>query len=70
VDRICRQVKRWQGSDHRSRWVASALLFAESNWNRIHNYKHLAMFVSALHSAFQHRVKDQQKVLARHLGAA
>jgi putative transposase len=38
VDRVCRQVKRWQGSDHRLRWVASALLFAESHWNRLHGY--------------------------------
>ncbi len=27
VDRICRQVKRWQGHDHRLHWIASALVF-------------------------------------------
>jgi putative transposase len=30
TERICRQVKCWQGSDHRLRWVASTLLFVES----------------------------------------
>jgi len=28
VAKICQQVKRWQGSDHRLRWVASDNLFA------------------------------------------
>jgi hypothetical protein len=36
VETICRRVKRWQGSDHRLRWVASALLYAETRWNRLH----------------------------------
>ena len=35
VEKICRQVKRWQGRDHRLRWIGSALLFAESRWNRL-----------------------------------
>jgi hypothetical protein len=30
VNRICSQVKRWQGGDHRLRWIASALLFSEA----------------------------------------
>jgi putative transposase len=70
VDKICRQVKRWQGSDHRLRWVASALLFAESHWNRMHSYRHLPMLVAAMESAYQLRIKDNQFKLARHLGAA
>jgi putative transposase len=70
VDRICRQVKRWQGHDHRLRWIASALLFAESHWNRIHGYKHLPMLVAAMESNYQLRIKHNQSKLARHLGAA
>ncbi len=70
VDRICRQVKRWQGSDHRLRWVASALLFAESHWSRIHGYRHLARLVAAVESAYQLRGGGNQVALARHLGAA
>ena len=70
VERICRQVKRWQGSDHRLRWSASALLFAESHWNRIHGYRHLPMLVSAMESAYQLRIQAAQTKLRRHLGAA
>lgn len=55
VDRICQQVKRWQGSDHRLRWVGSALLFAESRWNRIHGYRHMPVLLNALAAA--HRVR-------------
>jgi putative transposase len=38
VERICHQVKRWHGGDHRLRWVGSALLYAESRWSRIRGY--------------------------------
>ena len=40
VAKICTQVKRWQGSDHRLRWIASGLVFAESRWNKLHGYRH------------------------------
>jgi len=55
VQEICRQVKRWQGSDHRLRWVGSALLFAESRWNRIPGYRHLPVLVNALAAAYRLR---------------
>jgi len=70
VSRICLQVKRWQGGDHRLRWIGSALLFAESHWSRIHGYRYIPALVSALEHNFQLRLQHQQKVLARHLGAA
>jgi transposase-like protein len=70
VDKICRQVKRWQGSDHRLRWVASALLFAESRWHRIHGCTHLPMLLSAMENEYQRRLQSKQVVLKRHLGAA
>lgn len=52
VEHICQQVKRWQGSDHRLRWVGSALLFAETRWNRIHGYRHMSMLIHALNAAY------------------
>src|SRR5438270_12872295 len=52
VDKICQQVKRWQGSDHRLRWVASAMLYAESRWNRLHGYRHLPLLVHNLQRSY------------------
>jgi len=48
VETICRNVKRWQGGDQYLRWVASGLLWAESRWNRIHNYRELPLLVKEL----------------------
>jgi putative transposase len=70
VDRICQQVKRWQGSDHRLRWVGSALVFAESRWNRIHGYRHLPTLVNALSVAYQRRCAQNQASLKAASGAA
>lgn len=55
VEEICRQVKHWQGSDHRLRWVGSALLHAEGRWNRLHGYRHMPVLINALESAYQLR---------------
>ena len=55
VDKICLQVKRWKGSDHRLRWVASAMLFAESHWSKIQGYRHMPVLVQALDAAWQQR---------------
>jgi len=70
VDRICQQVKRWQGSDHRLRWVGSALLFAESRWNRVHGYRHMPMLINALNAAHGFRCAHLQAELKRQVGAA
>ncbi len=59
VDTICRQVKRWQGRDHRLRWVGSALLYAESRWNRLHGYRHMPALVGALEAAYRTRIGQQ-----------
>jgi transposase-like protein len=56
VAKICTQVKRWQGSDHRLRWISSALLFAESRWNKLHGYRHLPVLVNALEVAYRLRL--------------
>ena len=59
VDKICRQVKRWQGSDHRLRWVGSALAFAESRWSRIHGYRHLPVLIHALDREYRLRTNSK-----------
>lgn len=59
VAKICTQVKRWQGRDHRLRWVASGLLFAESRWSKIHGYRHLPTLVHALDAAYQLRTAQE-----------
>lgn len=70
VDKICRQVKRWQGSDHRLRWVASGLVFAESRWSRIHGYKQIQQLVSSLMSAHALRLQQQKQDLQRNRSKA
>jgi putative transposase len=61
VDHTCQQVKRWQGSDHRLRWVGSALLFAESRWNRIQGYRHMPVLINALNAAYRLRCAHNQQ---------
>ena len=51
VDTVCRNVKRWHGGDQYLRWVASALLWAESRWNRIHGHRELPILVKELELA-------------------
>jgi putative transposase len=70
VEHICQQVKRWQGSDHRLRWVGSALLFAESRWNRIHGYRQMPVLINALHAAYQLRCAHNQAALKAQVSAA
>ena len=55
VETICRRVKRWQGNDHRLRWVASALLYAETRWNRLHGYRQIPLLTHNLQRAYQLR---------------
>jgi putative transposase len=54
--KICTQVKRWQGRDHRLRWISSALLFAESRWNKLQGYRHMPVLVNALDVAYRLRM--------------
>lgn len=51
VETVCRNVKRWHGGDQYLRWVASALLWAESRWNRISGYRELPILVKELELA-------------------
>jgi transposase-like protein len=48
VETVCRNVKRWYGGDQYLRWIASALLWAESRWNRIRGYRELPILVKEL----------------------
>jgi transposase-like protein len=59
VGKICLQVKRWHGRDHRLRWVASGLLFAESRWHKVTGYRHIPVLVHALDAAYQLRSAHQ-----------
>jgi transposase-like protein len=59
VGKICLQVKRWHGRDHRLRWVASGLLFAESRWHKVTGYRHIPVLVHALDAAYQLRSAQQ-----------
>ena len=70
VEHICQQVKRWQGSDHRLRWVGSALLFAESRWNRIQGYRHMSVLINALNAAYQLRCAHNHAALKAQVNAA
>lgn len=61
VETICKQVKRWQGNDHRLRWVASALFFAETRWNRITGFSHMPQLLAALDKARSLRSHQRAK---------
>lgn len=56
VEKICRHVKRWHDGDHRLRWVASSLLWAESRWNRIHHREQLPVLVKELELALLKKI--------------
>jgi putative transposase len=69
VETICRRVKRWQGSDHRLRWVASALLYPETRRNRLHGYRHLPLLTHNLQRAYQMRCNLSAAAVAAHSAA-
>jgi transposase-like protein len=70
VERICQQVKRWRGGDQRLRWVASAMLYVESRWNRLHGYRQIPFLVNALHGAFQLRLREKRAAMRSQSTAA
>lgn len=59
VDKTCRNVKRWHGGDHRLRWVASALLYAEARWNRLRGFREIPQLLQQLESHLQHNPSRQ-----------
>ncbi|HET7108782.1 MAG TPA: transposase [Candidatus Acidoferrum sp.] len=58
VERICEQVKRWQGGDHRLRWVASSLLYLEGRWNRLQGHKQMPQLVQSLRRHYEARLRE------------
>lgn len=60
VEGICQQVKRWQGSDHRLRWVGSALIYLESRWNRLHGYRRIPDLIRSLRCNYEARLAERQ----------
>lgn len=38
---MARNVKRWQGGDHRVRWAAAGLLEAEKKFRKVKGYREL-----------------------------
>lgn len=51
VETVCRNVKRWQGSDQYLRWVASGLLWGESSWKRIYGFRELPILLKEMEVA-------------------
>lgn len=52
VERVCSNVKRWHGGDHRERWVGSGLLVAEKQFRRIQGYKQIPFLLRSLEALF------------------
>src|SRR5271169_6230742 len=48
VEQVCKNVKRWHGSDQRERWVGSGLLVAEKQFRRIIGHKQIPALIREL----------------------
>jgi len=64
VETVCRNVKRWRGSDQYLRWVASGLLWAESRWNRIHGHREIPILVKEMELAVVRGIPVKQASVA------
>jgi transposase-like protein len=53
VERVCKNVKRWHGSDQRERWVGSGLLAAEKQFRRVQGHKQIPALIRELKSLTQ-----------------
>ena len=51
VERVCVNVKRWHGGDHRQRWVGAGLLVAEKQFRRIKGHKQIPTLLAELEAA-------------------
>src|ERR1035438_3434351 len=51
VEQVCRNVKRWHGSDQRERWVGSGLLVAEKQFRRVQGYKQIPALIKELEAS-------------------
>jgi transposase-like protein len=50
VERVCKNVKRWNDGDQRERWVGSGLLVAEKQFRRIIGHKQIPVLLRELES--------------------
>lgn len=48
VEQVCKNVKRWHGSDQRERWVGSGLLVAEKQFRRVQGHKQIPVLLKEL----------------------
>ena len=48
AEAVTHRVKRWRDGDMRQRWCVAGLLDAESRFNRVKGYRHLARLIDAL----------------------
>ena len=61
VERVCKNVKRWHGSDQRERWVGSGLLVAEKQFRRVQGHKQIPALIRELEAL----VPSNQQVVKR-----
>jgi transposase-like protein len=59
--RVMRNVKRWQTSEQRHRWTATALLTTERRFRKIHGYRLMPALINALRTEVDRR-RQQNKV--------
>jgi hypothetical protein len=54
-----RNVKRWNSSRQKNRWIATALLKAEKGFRRLSGYADLPHLTAALNAEHQRRTLDR-----------
>lgn len=65
VGKICGHVKRWHDGDQRLRWVASALLYAESRGNRVQHAAEIPLLVKELELALVQAMPRRARVASQ-----
>jgi transposase-like protein len=51
VERVCKNVKRWQDGDQRERWVGSGLLVAEKQFRKVRGHKQIGLLIRAMEAS-------------------
>ena len=59
LGRYLRNVKRWQSSDQRYRWVACALLEIELRMRKVSNYRHLNVMAMKIQAEIEKQKKQK-----------
>jgi transposase-like protein len=63
AEQVTHRVKRWRDGDMRQRWCVAGLLDAESRFNRVKGYRHLAYLIDVLEEEINPTL-DQRRKLA------